>query len=472
MSNTLMVGVSGIRGIVGIDLTPENVARYAAAFGVWARNGRGERGGRRGKQRPKVVVGRDARTSGPMLQAAAVAGLQSVGVDIVDVGLTTTPTIQLAVEHHRAAGGIILTASHNPIEWNALKFVGADGIFLDTADGARVRDLAAAEAMPRVDWSGIGQVWKDDASIARHLDLILKLKAVDVRAIRRRRFRVALDCVRGAGGAIMPLLLERLSCRVVAINLETDGRFPRAPEPVPANLTALGRLVRNRRADVGMAVDPDVDRLALVDEQGRAIGEDYTLAFAVRAVLAKRGRGEGGGRGRRGPVVVNLSTSLVVDDAARDAGVEVLRAPVGEAHVARMLLSHRSPIGGEGNGGVMYPALHAGRDAPLAAALTLSLLARDGRRVSEIVAQHPRYAIVKGKVPRGAALDRAYAGLQARFAGAAVNRDDGLRLAWPDRWLHVRPSNTEPIIRLIAEAPSGALAEQLVEEGRQVCAAS
>ena len=468
MSNTLMVGVSGIRGIVGTDLTPENVARYAAAFGVWATNARREAG--KGK-RAVVVVGRDARTSGPMLQAAAVAGLQSVGVDIVDIGLTTTPTIQLAVEHHRAAGGIILTASHNPIEWNALKFVGADGIFLDTADGARVRDLAAGESLPRADWSAIGGVTKDDAAVTRHLDAILKLKAVDVRAIKRRRFRVALDCVRGAGGAIMPLLFERLGCKVVAINLETDGRFPRAPEPIPANLGALGRLVRSRKADLGMAVDPDVDRLALVDEKGRAIGEDYTLAFAVRAVLGKR-ETRNGKRNARGPVVVNLSTSLVVDDAARDAGVSVMRAPVGEAHVARMILGSRSPIGGEGNGGVMYPALHAGRDAPLAAALALTLLARERRPVSAIVDAHPKYVIVKGKVPRGAALDRVYQGLRGRFGDAGVNTDDGLRLAWSDRWLHVRPSNTEPIIRLIAEAPTGALAEHLVEEGRQVCAAS
>ena len=468
MSNTLMVGVSGIRGIVGTDLTPENVARYAAAFGVWA--GEGKRDTGRGK-RVRVVVGRDARTSGPMLQAAAVAGLQSVGVDIVDIGLTTTPTIQLAVEHHRAQGGIVLTASHNPIEWNALKFVGADGIFLDTRDGARVRDLAAQDTLPRADWSGIGRVSTDDAAVTRHLDAILALEALDVRAIRRRHFRVALDCVRGAGGVIMPALLERLGCRVAAINLETDGRFPRPPEPIPANLTALGRLVRSRKADLGIAVDPDVDRLALVDEKGRAIGEDYTLAFAVRAILGKAGK-RGTRSGKRGPVVVNLSTSLVVDDAARDGGLDVMRAPVGEAHVARMILATRSPIGGEGNGGVMYPALHAGRDAPLAAALVLALLARVGRPVSEIVAAHPRYEIVKGKVPRGAALDRVYQALRERFPDADVNTDDGLRLAWVDRWLHVRPSNTEPIIRLIAEAPTGAAAEQLVEEGRRVCAAS
>ncbi|HEY6783726.1 MAG TPA: hypothetical protein VI159_02185, partial [Gemmatimonadales bacterium] len=303
----------------------------------------------------------------------------------------------------------------------------------------------------------------------RHLDAILKLKVVDVPAIKKRKFRVALDCVRGAGGAIMPLLLEWLGCRVYPINLETDGRFPRPPEPIPANLTELAKLVRSKQADVGIAVDPDVDRLALVDEKGRAIGEDYTLAFATRALL---GKWKSSAKRKLGPVVVNLSTSLVVDDAARDGGVEIMRAPVGEAHVARMILSTKSPIGGEGNGGVMYPALHAGRDAPLAAAMVLALLARVGRPVSDIVEAHPQYVIVKGKVPRGAALDRVYDALRSRFPDAGVNTDDGLRLAWSDRWLHVRPSNTEPIIRLIAEAPSGALAEQLVEEGRQTCAAS
>jgi phosphomannomutase len=229
--------------------------------------------------------------------------------------------------------------------------------------------------------------------------------------------------------------------------------------------------VRRSKADIGIAVDPDVDRLAVVDERGRAIGEDYTLAFAVRAVLGgKRGKREGG-RGK-GVVVCNLSTSLVVEDAARAYCAEVVRAPVGEAYVARKILELGAKIGGEGNGGVMYPPLHVGRDAPLAAALALTLLAREGATVGELVAGAPRYVIVKGKVPRGAALDRVYAGLRGRFADAHVNVEDGLRLAWADRWLHVRASNTEPIIRLIAEAPSGAAAEGLVEEGRQVCAAS
>jgi phosphomannomutase len=386
---------------------------------------------------------------------------------VIDVGLVATPTVQLAVEFHHAAGGIMLTASHNPIEWNALKFVGPDGIFLDGVAGTRVRELAAGDTLPRANYNAIGGVEADSDAISRHLAAVLALRGVDVRAIRRRKFRVALDTVRGAGGAVMPELLERLGCRVAAISLETDGLFPRPPEPVPENLKALGALVRRSKADVGIAVDPDVDRLAIVDEKGRPIGEDYTLAFAIRAVLGRAG-GRAGGR----TVVCNLSTSLVVEDAAKDFGAKVVRAPVGEAHVARKMLELKAAIGGEGNGGVMYPALHVGRDAPVAGALLLTLLARERVSVSELVARAPRYAIVKAKVARGPRLEPVYEGLRRRFADADVDTQDGLRLAWPDRWLHVRPSGTEPIIRLIAEAPSGAAAEKLIDEGRRLCAVS
>src|SRR6266702_6278385 len=460
MSDTLMVSVSGVRGLVGTDLTPEVVARWAAAFGTWAKSGTGDAG--RGKGKSRVVLGRDARTSGPMFAQAATAGLQSVGCHVIDLGLVATPTVQLAVEHHRAAGGIILTASHNPIEWNALKFVGPDGIFLDIAAGTRVRELAAGDSLPRANVTAIGGVNADADAISRHLGAVLALRGVDVRAIRRRRFRVALDTVRGAGGALMPELLERLGCRVSAINLETDGLFPRPPEPVPENLKALGALVRRKKADIGIAVDPDVDRLAIVDEKGNPIGEDYTLAFSIRAVRPS---------GRQ-TVVCNLSTSLVVEDAAREFGARVVRASVGEAHVARKIIELKAVIGGEGNGGVMYPALHVGRDAPVAGALVLSLLARERITVSELVARAPRYTIVKAKVPRGPRLAPVYDGLRRRFPDAVVDTQDGLRLAWPDRWLHVRPSGTEPIIRLIAEAPSGADAERLIEEGRRLCAVS
>ena len=451
MSETLMVGVAGVRGIVGTDLTPEVVARWAAAFGAWTKAG-------------KVVLGRDARTSGPMFARAATAGLMSVGCRVIDVGLVTTPTVQLAVEHHRAAGGIILTASHNPIEWNALKFVGPDGIYLGVEDGARVAALvqrAEQGQLERATYASVGEVTIDPDAVERHLDELLGLRGLDVKAIRRRRFRVALDTVRGAGGVMMPELLERLGCRVAAINLEPDGRFPRPPEPLPEHLKPLGALVRRHKAEVGIAVDPDVDRLAVVDERGRAIGEDYTLAFAVRAALGKRK----GGKGKT--VVCNLSTSLVVEDAARDCGATVVRSPVGEAHVARAIIAHKAVLGGEGNGGVMYPALHVGRDAPLAAALVLALLARERRSVSELVASAPRYSIVKAKVPRGPRLEPVYEGLRRAFANATVDTQDGLRLAWPDRWLHVRPSNTEPIIRLIAEAPTAAAAERLIDEAKK-----
>ncbi len=455
MADTLMVGVSGIRGIVGKDLTEEIVARYASAFGLWAK-----------ERKPLVVVGRDARESGPAFERAVVAGLVSVGCSVVKVGLVPTPTVQLAVEHHAAGGGIAITASHNPIEWNALKFIGSDGIFLDGADGAKVVALAAE----RLGGDGRGAaVSEDPEAVARHLDAVLKLPAVDVASIRARQFTVALDAVRGAGGPVMRTLLERLGCEVAGINLETDGRFPRPPEPVPENLGGLSTLVRRAGAALGIAVDPDVDRLAIVDENGTAIGEDYTLAFAIRAAM--------GGKGGKGVVVCNLSTSLVVEDAARECGAEVVRTPVGEVHVARAILRLGAVIGGEGNGGVMYPVLHAGRDAPVAAALLLTLLARDGRRVSELVAAAPRYAIVKAKVEWGAGsreqrLERVYAELRRRFPDARADTQDGLRLAWRDRWLHVRPSNTEPIIRLIAEAPSGAAAQELVDEGRRLSTAS
>ena len=450
MSDTLMISVSGMRGHVGTDLTPELVARHAAALGAWVRDA----GGR------TVVVGRDARTSGEMFALAAAAGFQSVGIDVIDVGVVPTPTVQMAVEHHHAGAGLIITASHNPIEWNALKFVGPDGIFLDAESGARVRALA--ETGPaRSGWDAIGARRHDPDAVARHLDAILALDLIDVDAIRRAGFVVALDSVRGAGGPPMRALFERLGVTMHGIHLEADGRFPRAPEPTPDGLAELGELVRSTGAAVGMAVDPDVDRLALVDDTGTPIGEDYTLALAVRAVLGAAGSASTGAK-----VVVNLSTSLVVEDAARAHGATLLRAPVGEANVARAILAEGALIGGEGNGGVMLPALHVGRDAPLAAALILQHLAATGERLSALVAGAPRYSIVKAKAPRGGDLAATYAALRERFPDAELDERDGLRLGWGDRWLHVRPSGTEPIIRLIAEAPTAAEAEALVATAR------
>lgn len=448
MSNTLMISVSGMRGIVGTDLTPELVGINAAALGAWAKA--------RGK--PLVVLGRDARTSGAMFAHAAAAGLMSVGVDVIELGIVPTPTVQLAVEHHHAGAGLILTASHNPIAWNALKFVGPDGIFLDVEAGAQVRDLATT-GPPRAGWDGLGVLRRDGEAITRHVEAIFQLPMVRADLVRRRGLHVALDCVRGAGGVVIPQILERLGCRVSAINLEADGRFPHEPEPIPENLGQLGDLVRTTGADLGLAVDPDVDRLAIVDEHGVPIGEDYTLALAIRAVL---------GHQRGGVVVANLSTSLVVEDAARASGARFVRAPVGEANVARAIRDEGAVIGGEGNGGVILPALHIGRDAPLGVALILQYVATEGNSVSAIVRSAPQYRIVKAKAARGADLGSAYRRLHARFPDALSDERDGLRLSWPDRWVHVRPSGTEPIIRIIAEAPTERDAEELVAACRSL----
>jgi phosphomannomutase len=448
MSNSgLMVSVSGIRGRVGEALTPEVVAMYASAFGAWAsRRGHGKH----------VVVGRDSRVSGPMFHRIVVSSLQLAGCNVIDIGLTTTPTCQLAVEHHHAAGGLMISASHNPIEWNALKFIGPTGLFLEKAEGEEMRALVE-QGIPRATWNEIGSVEQDDRAIQRHVERVLSIPYVDVEGIRRHNYHVALDCVRGAGAAIMPLLLERLGCRVSAINLETDGRFPRPPEPVAENLGEQERLVLESGAAIGFAVDPDVDRLALVSDEGRAIGEDFTLALAARVVL----------RHRKGPVVTNLSTSRIVEDVAVAAGAPMVRTPVGEVNVAVAMRDQRSPIGGEGNGGVILPEIHLGRDAPVGAALLLQLLHEENTALSRIVSSLPRYVIVKDKLDRpNASLDAVYEALKAAFPGASVDTQDGLRLSWPDRWVHVRPSGTEPIVRVIAEAPSDAEARELVSQSR------
>ena len=444
----LMVSVSGIRGRVGDALTPEVVSRYAAAFGAWSIA--------RGTSR-QIVVGRDSRVSGEMFHRIVLGTLQLAGCDVIDIGLTTTPGCQLAVEHHHAAGGLMLSASHNPIEWNALKFIGASGLFLEAGEGTAMRALVES-GIPYATWQHIGVVVPDPGAAERHLEAVLGIPYLDVAAIRGRKFKVALDCVRGAGSTIMPMLLERLGCEVVSINMEPDGRFPREPEPTAENLKELERLVKESGADIGFAVDPDVDRLAIVEDGGRAIGEDFTLALAARVVL----------RHRKGPLVTNLSTSLVVEDAAREAGVEAVRAPVGEVNVAVRMRELRAPIGGEGNGGVILPEVHLGRDAPIGAALLLQLLVEEGGTLSALVASLPRYVIVKDKLDRpNASLDAVYGALRTAFPDAAADMQDGLRLAWPDRWVHVRPSGTEPIVRVIAEAPDEAGARELVRRSRE-----
>lgn len=443
----LMVSVSGVRGRVGEALTPEVVCQFAAAFGAFSI----------ARSASKViVVGRDSRVSGPMFHRAAVAALQSVGADVVDIGMAPTPTVQMEVERLHAAGGLAITASHNPVEWNALKFISSSGLFLDAQEGEAMRAVLE-RGVPRATWDVLGSVRTDETAIDHHIEAILALPFLDVEGIRGRAFPVALDTCHGAGVTIFPRLLERLGCRVSAINLEPHGRFHRPPEPVAENLGELEVLVRASGAVVGFATDPDVDRLALVSEQGKAIGEDYTLALAARVVLART----------RGPVVTNLSTSRVVADVAAELGCELVLAPVGEVNVATKMRSVGAVVGGEGNGGVILPDLHLGRDAPLAAALILQLLHESHGTLSAMVARYPQYRIVKDKLDRPAApLDAVYATLRESLPGAAVDTQDGLRLTWPDRWVHVRPSGTEPIVRVIAEAPSEVEAQELVRRCR------
>jgi phosphomannomutase len=443
----LMVSVSGVRGRVGEALTPEVVSMYAAGFGAWSlRRGNGK----------GIVVGRDSRVSGPMFHRAVLAALQSVGARVIDLGMVPTPTVQMAVESHHAAGGLAITASHNPIEWNALKFIGAAGLFLDGSESVDMR-RSIDQGITRATWDQLGDVTVDDQAVERHIHAVLALSSLDVSGIQGRKLHVALDCCRGAGGVIMPALLDRLGCRVTAINLETDGRFPHPPEPVAENLGELEQLVSASGADVGFAVDPDVDRLAIVAESGKAIGEDWTLALATRVVLKRR----------RGVVVTNLSTSRIVEDVAREFGARVVRAPVGEVNVATRMRDEAAVVGGEGNGGVILPDLHLGRDAPVAAALVLQLLHDDSRRLSSIIGAYPQYVILKDKLDRPAvALDAVYSALRESFPDAEVDTQDGLRLSWPDRWVHVRPSGTEPIVRVIAEAPSHQAARQLIDRSR------
>ena len=447
----LMISVSGIRGRVGHGLSPEVVARYAAAFGAWAiATGPSK----------AVVLGRDSRVSGPIFHQIARASLEAAGANVIDLGMTTTPSLQMAVEHHHAAGGLCITASHNPIEWNALKFIGPSGLFLSADEGREMRALVES-GIPYATWDTLGTTQFDGDAITRHIQQVLKLPFINVEAIRARGFRVAYDACAGAGGAIIPHLLELLGCEVHEINVRADGRFPRPPEPVAENLKELEKLVKDTGAQVGFATDPDVDRLALVSDTGEAIGEDYTLALASRVVL----------RHRKGHVVTNLSTSRVLDDAAAEFGQRVIRAPVGEVNVALRMKKEHAVIGGEGNGGVILPELHLGRDAPLGVALVLQLMLEDSRPISQMVADAPRYAILKDKLDLpNAPLDTVYAALRAAFPEAEADTQDGLRLGWPDRWVHVRPSGTEPIVRVIAEAPTRDEAAQLVQRGRQLLA--
>ena len=441
----LMISASGVRGIVGEALTPDVITRFAGAHGSLLGPG-------------PIVTGRDSRPSGAWVLRGAQAALLATGHDVIDVGIAPTPTILFAIRGHEAAGGLAVTASHNPAPWNALKLFGPGGTFLPPAQSEAVARRAREEAPSWVTHDLVGQVRVDDAAIGRHRAAILALPGIDAERVRSRRFRVAVDATNGAGSIAVPELLRALGCEVEAIHCTPDGNFPRVPEPLPENLGDLGALVKRTGAAVGFAYDPDADRLAIVDERGTPIGEERTLQIAVDWALARA----------PGLVAVNASTSMGVEVIARRYGASVERSRVGEAHVAQTLLAKGGVIGGEGNGGVIYPALHATRDGLLAAAITLDWLARDSRPLSERVAELPPLVMVKRSLHLHFTDAAAAAeSLQAVFPDADRNVLDGEKYVWEDAWVQVRASGTEPIVRIIAEAPTRERAEGLVTRAKE-----
>ncbi len=443
MARPLMISVSGIRGVVGEGLSPDVISNVAAAAGTFF--GRGD-----------VPVGRDSRRSGPMVRHAVFSGLISVGCHPVDLGICATPVVETAVQNSSAVGGIIITASHNPIEWNALKLLTSEGIFLDAEQGARVQDIVRKGDYAFTGWDTLGEERRWEGAVDDYLDRLLALDLINADLIRSRGIAVAYDCVNGAGGTVLPLLFERLGCKAVALNQEPTGLFAHAPEPVPENLDQLCRLVREKKLQGGFAVDPDVDRCAIVDENGHPLGEEYTLALTAAYVLSKK----------KGPVVVNMSTSRAVEDIATALGLETMRTPVGEIHVAKKMLQVDGVIGGEGNGGVILPAFHPGRDAPLAIALTLQALAEREVPLSSLRRELPAYNMCKRKLEIGGIDPKEIISrLQEIHKKEKLNTLDGLKLDYPEYWVHVRASNTEPIIRIIAEAVT---AEDAAEHCRKI----
>jgi len=439
-SSDLIVSVSGIRGIVGQGLTTAPALAFASALGTYLQGAR-------------VVLSRDSRPSGLVLRHAVLAGLLDAGCEVLDLGVTPTPTVGVAIQRLRAAGGVQITASHNPAEWNGLKLFGPHGGVLSASHGSEVKQIYDQGRFRRVAWNQLGRVSDCPEAEAWHLNRILEL--VDVPLIRRRGLRVFLDANGGAGGSLGRSLLEALQTNPVVQGGELDGVFSHPPEPLAENLQAVLPMVPACKADIGFVLDPDADRLAIIDEKGQFIGEELTLALAVLWRLGQE----------RGPVVINMSTSRVVEDLARQANTTCHRSAVGEANVVELMRQQNAVIGGEGNGGVIDPRVGWVRDPFIGMALILNLLAQTGKKVSELVAQLPSYAIVKDKytVPRER-LPSLQEALTKRWPDAKANRIDGLRLDWDRSWVHVRGSNTEPIVRVIAEAPLRADAEKLCRE--------
>jgi phosphomannomutase len=436
----LIVSVSGIRGVIGDSLTCEAAQAFASALGTFVQGG-------------PVLLSRDGRPSGVVLRHAVLAGLLQTGCEVIDLGIAPTPTVGFAVRHLNARGAVQITASHNPAEWNGLKLFGADGAVLAPAKGCQVQAIHEARSFRRVGWDQLGSVTAGPDAGAWHCGRVLEL--IDVAKIRDRAFRVLLDANGGAGGPLGLHLLQSLHSTVEVKGGAADGRFAHPPEPLAENLHTVLPLVPQAGAAAGFVLDPDADRLAIVDETGRYIGEELTLALAVAFRL----------RQERGPVVINMSTSRVVEDIARTFGVPCYRSAVGEANVTEKMRSVGAVIGGEGNGGVIDPRVGYVRDPFIGMALVLNLMADTGEKLSSLVAGLPAYSIVKEKydICRDR-LPQLSAALERHWPEVAVNRLDGLRLDWPDRWVHVRPSNTEPIVRVIAEAPQRVQATELCRQ--------
>jgi phosphomannomutase len=436
----LIVSVSGIRGVVGQGLTPQAATSFAAALGTYLGGGR-------------VVVSRDSRPSGDMMRHAVIAGLLSSGCSVADIGIAPTPTCGIAVRHLNASGCIQISASHNPAPWNGLKMFGPDGAVLNAAKGAEVRAIFEAGNAKAVSWKEIGEVGVPPDVQEDHARAVCD--QVSVAAISAANFRVLVDGNGGAGGPLALSLLQMLGCETIDHACAADGHFVHEAEPIPEHLADVGPLVARSGSNIGFALDPDADRLVLLDEKGNCVSEELTLALAVEYRL----------RQRKGPVVINMSTSRVVEDIAKLHGCTCVRTAVGEANVVAGMREVEAVIGGEGNGGVIDPRVGWIRDPFIGMAMVLHLMAETGRSISELIADLPSYAMLKTKctVPREW-LAAAMSSLPARWPDAAANRLDGLRLDWPDRWVHVRASNTEPAVRIIAEAPTTAKAQELCDQ--------
>lgn len=435
----LKIGISWVRGVVGETLTPELVVDFACAFGTSVEGG-------------AVAVGHDSRRSAPMVHAAVLSGLQSCGCEVIDLGLVPTPIVQFAVRSRRLAGGISISASHNDARWNALKFVGRDGMLLDAFRSEEVMDIYHLGEFLKRPWNRLGKVRRAPELTERYLDFIAG--ALDAKSIRRARFQVVTDCCAGAGARLVPELLTRLGCRVVALNDDPDGEFPHAPEPNVANMRVLASVVSSVGAHAGFLVNTDADRVGLVAEGGAALSEECVLPILADYTLPRA----------RGPVVTTLSTSRMVDGAAARHGRRVVRTRIGEGHVVAALAAEKGAIGGEGSGGVVVPRVTRWFDGFLAMGLVLEVMARQRTTLSNLAARLERFVMLKGAVPSSS--ERMYPVLESfrrLYRDQEQNLDDGVRVEWPDAWLHVRASNTEPLVRVIVEAREEERARELYE---------